>query len=83
MQAFEHSGHRRIQRLHRAFSRSCRSAHHSGPPYCNRTAAPRQRKVAAETIVAGRNVDPLSSHVEFLMSETINGLRMSQSVFIR
>ena len=29
MQAFEHSGHRRIQRLHRASSRSCRSAHHS------------------------------------------------------
>ena len=34
---FEHAGHCRIQRLHRAFICSCRSAHHSGPPYCNRT----------------------------------------------
>ena len=33
----EHSGHRWIQRLHRAFSRSCRSEHHSGPLYYNRT----------------------------------------------
>jgi hypothetical protein len=37
MQAFEHSGYRRIQRRYQAFSRSCCSAHHSGAPYCNRT----------------------------------------------
>jgi DNA-binding NtrC family response regulator len=37
MQAFEHSGHRRIQRLHQAFSRSWCAAHQSAPPYCNRT----------------------------------------------
>lgn len=35
MQAFCHSGHPRTQGLLRPFSRSCRSAHHSGPPYCN------------------------------------------------
>jgi hypothetical protein len=43
MQALEHSGYRRIQRRHQAFSRSCCSAHHSGSPYCNRTRkAPQQ-----------------------------------------
>lgn len=41
MQAFEHSGRHWIQCLHRAFSRSCRSAHNSGPPYCNRAAETR------------------------------------------
>jgi hypothetical protein len=51
MQALEHSGHRRIQRRHQAFSRSCCSAHHSGSPYCNRTI-----KVTRQTLVnvAGR-----------------------------
>ncbi|WP_211705261.1 hypothetical protein, partial [Paraburkholderia domus] len=37
MQAFEHAGHGRIQRLHQAFSRSSCPPHHSPPPYCNRT----------------------------------------------
>ncbi|RKR31677.1 hypothetical protein B0G82_7909 [Paraburkholderia sp. BL17N1] len=40
MEAFEHSGHRQIQRRHQAFRRLYSSAHHSGPAYCNKTLYP-------------------------------------------
>jgi hypothetical protein len=64
VQAFEHSGHRRIQRLHRAFSRSRRSARHSGAPYCDRTSRTPQRT----DLPAASAVSFIRSHLDTTVS---------------